>query len=88
VSRRWRITSGPRPVRWLAGHAVVRAAAGECNQVTIRLPWRAFAHWQDDARHVEPGRYAVLVGQSVTEVALHCEVDVPDHAPADWAGRS
>jgi hypothetical protein len=56
--------------------------------VTIRLPWRAFAHWQDDARHVEPGRYAVLVGQSVTEVALHCEVDVPEHAPADWAGRS
>ncbi len=74
-----------RPVRWLAGHAVVRADAGECTPVTIPLPWRVFAHWADGAWHVEPGRYTVRVGRSVAELTLRGEVDVPAHPAATWA---
>ncbi|NEE03234.1 glycosyl hydrolase [Phytoactinopolyspora halotolerans] len=59
-----------RPVRWLAGFAVVRAEAGEMSTVEVTLPRRAFAHW--DVEHhrwtVEPGRFDVLVGFSATDI--------------------
>lgn len=56
-----------RPVRWLVGHARVTAAPGE--RVTARIPLtgRAFAHW-DGGWKVEPGAYAVRVGNSVSDL--------------------
>jgi beta-glucosidase len=63
-----------RPVRWLAAHAVVRAEAGQTTPVTIPLPDRAFADWQPDGWHHEPGRYTVLVGTSATDLPLTASV--------------
>ena len=82
------ISAVDRPVRWLAGHAVVRADAGECTRVTIGLPWRAFAHWEEGDWRVEPGCYDVHVGRSVTQLPLRGEVDVTAHPPAAWAAPS
>ena len=59
-----------RPVRWLAAHAVVRAAAGDTTRLTIPLPRRAFADWQAGGWHYEPGEYTVLVGTSATDLPL------------------
>lgn len=58
-----------RPVRWLAGFAVVRADAGEEVTATIEIPSRAFAHW-DDGWHIEPGTYTVHVGNHVNDLPL------------------
>ncbi|WP_116947354.1 glycoside hydrolase family 3 C-terminal domain-containing protein [Jiangella endophytica] len=51
-----------RPVRWLAGHAVVRAGAGAEQQVTVRIGARAFAHWTDAGWRTEPGTFTVHAG--------------------------
>lgn len=59
-----------RPVRWLAGHSVVRAQAGETVTVTIPVPRRAFADWQPDGWHYEPGEFTVLAGTSATDLPL------------------
>ena len=66
-----------RPVRWLAGHAVVRADAGEEQAVTIRIAPRSFAHW-DGRWVVERGRHTVHVGSSVDDLPLTAEVSVAD----------
>ena len=64
-----------RPVRWLAGHAVVRADAGESVAVEIRVPGRAFAHWQNGVGWAhEPGTFDVLVGTSVEDIPLRSTV--------------
>jgi beta-glucosidase len=59
-----------RPVRWLAGHAAVRAQPGETVTVTIPVPRRAFADWQPDGWHYEPGEFTVLAGTSATDLPL------------------
>jgi beta-glucosidase len=67
-----------RPVRWLAGYAPVRAAAGETVPVAITVPARAFATWNDDAWRYETGRYQVQVGTSVTDLPLEDTVRLTD----------
>jgi len=58
-----------RPVRWLVGFAVVRAAAGESVAVDIPLLRQRFAHW-DDGWAVEPGEFRLQIGSSVTDLPL------------------
>ncbi len=58
-----------RPARWLVGFAVVRAEAGETVSVSIPVPARRLAHW-DDEWVVEPGVYTLRVGASVAELPL------------------
>jgi beta-glucosidase len=74
-----------RPVRWLAGFAAVRAAAGETATAEIALPRRAFEHWDTEHRRwaAEPGRFDILVGFSATDIQHTTSVDVREHAWAD-----
>ncbi|WP_116950430.1 glycoside hydrolase family 3 C-terminal domain-containing protein [Jiangella endophytica] len=58
-----------RPVRWLAGFAVVRAAAGAEQAVTIQLRRRVFEYWEA-GWHVEPGEHLVQVGHHVDDLPL------------------
>ncbi|MBR7741711.1 glycoside hydrolase family 3 protein [Phycicoccus sp. BSK3Z-2] len=71
-----------RPARWFAGHAVVRAVAGEGAPVTVDLGRRRFAHWDEAAGDwaVEPGEYLVHVAESVDRVLHTARVVVAD----DW----
>jgi beta-glucosidase len=65
-----------RPMRWLAGFAPVRAEPGQTVAVSIPLPTRAFAHWEDGTWHVEPGRYEVHVGTTVDDLPLRGTVEL------------
>jgi beta-glucosidase len=58
-----------RPVRWLVGFAAVRAEAGESVTVSIPIPARRLAYW-DDAWVLEPGVFALRVGASVADLPL------------------
>jgi beta-glucosidase len=58
-----------RPVRWLVGFATETLDAGGRQQVTIKVPARAFAHW-DDGWKFEPGDFTLRVGTSVEELPL------------------
>lgn len=70
-----------RPVRWLAGHSVVRAAPGERRTVVVPLPWRAFSHWEPGRGwQVEAGEYRVQVGSSVADPTLTSAVTLG----GDW----
>jgi beta-glucosidase len=64
-----------RPVRWLAGHRVVRAGAGERTRASVPIGWRRFAHWAE-GWSVEPGRYRLRVGFSVVDLRLESDVSV------------
>ncbi|MEU1204688.1 glycoside hydrolase family 3 C-terminal domain-containing protein [Nocardia sp. NPDC005825] len=63
-----------RPVRWLAGFAVIEAGAGESVSATIELPRRAFEHWTADGWAVEPGSFTLHVGTSVTALPLTTDI--------------
>lgn len=65
-----------RPVRWLAAHAVVRAAPGETTTVRLDIPGRAFAHWQEGGWHYEPGPYELLLGTSVADLPIRATIVV------------
>ncbi|WP_439331896.1 beta-glucosidase [Nonomuraea deserti] len=65
-----------RPVRWLAGYAVVRAGAGQAERVTILLARRAFQHW-DGGWRTEPGEFTVHAGASVADLPLTARISVP-----------
>ncbi|MEO3802982.1 glycoside hydrolase family 3 C-terminal domain-containing protein [Nonomuraea sp. B1E8] len=65
-----------RPVRWLAGYAVVRAGAGQADRVTIPLPRRAFQHW-DGGWRTEPGEFTVHAGSSVADLPLTARIGAP-----------
>ena len=56
-------------VRWLVGFAAVRAEAGETVTVSIPIPSRRLAYW-DDAWVVEPGVYTLRAGASVADLPL------------------
>ncbi|WP_308166737.1 beta-glucosidase family protein [Nocardia albiluteola] len=67
--------SGPsavdRPVRWLAGYAVVRAEAGQTVTARMEIEPRALRHWSAE-RHEwlrEPVTFEVRVGSSVTDLS-------------------
>jgi beta-glucosidase len=68
-----------RPVRWLAGFAVVRAEPGETVTVDVSLDARAFAYWSVDAQAwvAEPGSFTLSVGRTVLDTPLTGEVPVP-----------
>lgn len=72
-------TSIERPVRWLAGFAAVELDAGETSTVTVDVPARAFANW-DEGWQYEPGVFQVHVGTSVTATPLEGVVEL---VPAD-----
>ncbi|MFD6357280.1 beta-glucosidase family protein [Nocardia tengchongensis] len=63
-----------RPVRWLAGFAVVEAGAGESVSATVELPKRSFEHWTEQGWVVEPGSFTLHVGTSVTALPLTAEI--------------
>ncbi|MFF0611209.1 beta-glucosidase [Nocardia tengchongensis] len=63
-----------RPVRWLAGFAVVEAGAGESVTATVELPKRSFEHWTAQGWVVEPGSFTLHVGTSVTTLPLTTEI--------------
>ncbi|MFE2958391.1 beta-glucosidase family protein [Nocardia tengchongensis] len=63
-----------RPVRWLAGFAVVEAGAGESVTATVELPKRSFEHWTEQGWVVEPGAFTLHVGTSVTALPLTAEI--------------
>jgi len=65
-----------RPVRWLAGHAVVRAGAGESVRARVRVAGRAFAHWADGAWQYETGAFGLHVGTSVTDLVAEAKVEL------------
>jgi beta-glucosidase len=56
-------SSVDRPVRWLAGFAVVQAAAGESVDVPVTVDARALRHWDvDSGWAVEPGEVVLSTG--------------------------
>jgi beta-glucosidase len=62
-----------RPVRWLAGFAVVEAGPGEAVEAAVHLEPRAFEHW-DGGWQREPGEFELHVGRSVADLRLHGQV--------------
>jgi beta-glucosidase len=68
-----------RPTKWLAGFAGVHAPAGQEADAEIRLPVRAFAHWDAATSKwaVEAGTYRIDVGSSSGELPLTATVEVP-----------
>ncbi|HTS98659.1 MAG TPA: glycoside hydrolase family 3 C-terminal domain-containing protein [Streptosporangiaceae bacterium] len=73
--------AGPRadaaaPPRVLAAFAAVTAAPGAAAEVTLRLPARAFARWDDQAGGWawRPGQFTVHVGRSSRDLRLSAPV--------------
>ncbi|MET7281745.1 glycoside hydrolase family 3 C-terminal domain-containing protein [Kribbella sp. NPDC005582] len=64
-----------RPIRWLAGFAVVRLEAGETTEVTIPLHQHTFEHW-DGAWTTEPGTFTLRAGSSVSDLPLSVDLEV------------
>jgi beta-glucosidase len=67
-----------RPVRWLVGFAVAKAAAGETTTATVRIPARAFADWSEGGGgwHYEAGAFTLQAGTSVSDLPLSAVVTV------------
>ncbi len=63
-----------RPVRWLAGFAVVDADPGETVTVGILLPERAFQHWADGGWTLEAGAFGLAAGSSSASLPLTASV--------------
>ncbi len=64
-----------RPIRWLAGFAVVRAQPGEAVTVEVPLDQRSFQHW-DGGWSTEKGAFTLLIGRNVLDTPLTAEVIV------------
>lgn len=62
-----------RPVRWLVGFAVARVEPGQSETVSIEIPRRAFANWEDGWQY-EAGEYVLSVGFSIGELIEHNKV--------------
>jgi beta-glucosidase len=58
-----------RPVRWLVGFAVVEADASESVTVSIAIPERSFAHW-DNGWQYEVGDFTLRIGANVHDLPL------------------
>ncbi|MFB6611087.1 beta-glucosidase [Agromyces sp. NPDC056379] len=67
-----------RPVRWLAGSAVIDAAAGASVTVTIPIPRRAFEIWDLERGDwsLPRGEYRVRVGRSSRDLRLEAVLQV------------
>lgn len=64
-----------RPVRWLAGFAGTHLAPAGTESVEVRIPARAFEHY-DDGWQVERGTFRILVGKHVEDDFQVLEIDV------------
>lgn len=64
-----------RPVRWLVASAPVRADAGETAGVTVNVPTRLLAYWDNGWQH-EPGGYRLRIGTSVTNLPLETTIEL------------
>ncbi|MGW1208317.1 beta-glucosidase [Streptomyces sp. NPDC002499] len=67
-----------RPVRWLAGFAVVEAGAGEVTVATVPVDARALQHWDTEAGDwaVELGTFKLEAGPSSTNLPLTADIAV------------
>ena len=68
-----------RPVRWLAGFAVVRADDGETVDVPVQISERVLRHW-DAERHawsVEPGRLVLSTGPNAGDMQVSATALLP-----------
>ena len=64
-----------RAVRWLVGFSAVRLAPGERRVVTISVPSRLLAYW-DNGWQYEQGPYVLKIGTSATTLPLTAEVSL------------
>jgi beta-glucosidase len=58
-----------RPVRWLVGFATATIAAGASEPITVNVPTRLLAYW-DEGWKYEAGEYTLRVGTSVDTLPL------------------
>jgi beta-glucosidase len=65
-----------RPVKWLAGFAVVEADPGETVDVGIGIPERVFQHWSGEGWALEPGTFALAAGPSSASLPLAGRVEL------------
>ncbi|SDP64746.1 beta-glucosidase [Actinopolyspora xinjiangensis] len=67
-----------RPELWLAGFAVVEAAAGAQALVPVRLEAEVFRHWDRvvGGWSFEPGTFTVLAGHGVADLPLRTEIQL------------
>jgi beta-glucosidase len=67
-----------RPVRWLAGFAVVHADPGETVAVPVPIDGRALRHWDADTAGwaVEPGEVLLSAGPSAGDLPVSAAVDL------------
>ena len=66
-----------RPLRWLAGFAVVDAEPGQAAVAEVTVRARAFEHLDAGAGWtVEPGTFGLEIGRSVADLPIGAEVTV------------
>jgi beta-glucosidase len=67
-----------RPVRWLAGFAIVRAAPGAEAVADIALPLRRLAYWETASGSwvIEPGDYQLAIGRSSRDLPITLTISV------------
>jgi beta-glucosidase len=65
-----------RPVRELAAFAIATAGPGEAAEVTLQVPARAFARWDEDKAgwRWPPGQFTVHVGRSSRDLRLTAQI--------------
>jgi beta-glucosidase len=63
-------SSVERPVRWLAGFAVVTAEPGESVDVPVEIAARSLRHWTPDGWAVEPGPFVLSSGPSAGDLPV------------------
>jgi beta-glucosidase len=78
-----------RPVRELAAFAIATAGPGEAAEVTLQVPARAFARWDEDcAGWLWPaGQFTVHVGRSSRDLRLTAQIRSEPRERADGARR-
>jgi beta-glucosidase len=64
-----------RPVRWLAGFAVVRLDGGQAREITVQLHNHTFEHWQNGWT-TESGTFTIRAGSSVSDLPLSAELQL------------
>jgi beta-glucosidase len=65
-----------RPVRWLAGFAVVTADPGETVDVPVRIAARTLRHWTAAGWAVEPGELVLSTGPHAGDQPLTTAVQI------------
>lgn len=65
-----------RPAKWLVGFALADAGSGDEVQLTIRVPARAFEHWDPQVAgwSLERGTFVVHAGASSGDLRLQAEL--------------